>query len=85
METATRFDRMRFRYTYTADSGEVLSCEVQGGKIVVGISDDMVSQEDVESCFEYALEQWEKARAAYLEEAQEQELADRIARNRGEE
>ena len=84
METATRFDRMTFRYKYTTDSGEVLWYRVKGGEVVKYEYPYTMAIDYIQAGEEYALEQWQKARAAYLEEAQEQELADRIARSRNE-
>jgi hypothetical protein len=91
METVTRnavtqFDRMTFRYSYTTDSGKVINCQVKGECLTCVYSmDDELSEDDKLRAEVHAFTEWYKARAAYLEEAQEQELADRIARNRGEE
>lgn len=90
METATRFDRMTFTYTYD----NIVRVYVVGGEVVKDISIDAKAVEKayeiedlqnlIKDAKEWAIDQWHKARAAYLEEAQEQELADRIARNKGE-
>ena len=85
MGAADQFDRMTFRYKYTTDSGQVIKCDVTGGvyRITHNV-DSVLTEDEINDAKEYALEQWHKARASYLEEAQEQELADRIARNKGE-
>ena len=76
---------MTYRYSYTTDSGQVVKVHVQGGEFNnYNYDPNKVTPLDVDAAEQYALEQWHKARAAYLEEAQEQELADRIARSRNE-
>jgi hypothetical protein len=86
MGTLQSFDRMTYRYSYTTDSGQVVNVHVQGGEFTnYNYHANKVTADEVDAAEQYALEQWQKGRAAYLEEAQEQELADRIARNRGEE
>ncbi len=85
MGTLQSFDRMTFRYSYTTDSGHVVHCQVHGGAVNACLSyGHEVTEQEWEDAKAYALDQWNKARAAYLEEAQEQELADHIARNRNE-
>jgi hypothetical protein len=85
MGTLQSFDRMTYRYSYTTDSGQIIKCDVTGGvyRITHNV-DSVLTEDEINDAKEYALEQWHKARAGYLEEAQEQELADRIARSRKE-
>ena len=75
------FDRMTFVYKYIADEG-TLEVHVKGGEVVNWSRD--THKVKTTDAVPWAIEQWNKARAAYLEEAQEQELADRIARSRNE-
>jgi hypothetical protein len=85
MGTLQSFDRMTYRYSYTTDSGQVVNIHVQGGEFTnYNFDGNKVTADEVDAAEQYAIEQWNKARAAYLEEAQEQELADRIARSRNE-
>jgi hypothetical protein len=85
MGTLQSFDRMTYRYSYTTDSGQVVKVHVQGGECSnYNYDPNKVTPLEVDAAEQYALEQWNNARAAYLEEAQEQELADRIARSRNE-
>jgi len=85
MGTLQSFDRMTYAYVYHAEDGLKIHYTVKGGDVYLETASHNLSEEVVKDGADWAREQWHKARAAYLEEAQEQELADRIARSRGEE
>ena len=74
------FEKELIKYEYQGKSG-LATAQVKDGEILRA---DAYSEEDLENVKEWTLEQWNKDCKAFYEEAAEMELADRIARNKGE-
>lgn len=74
------FEKQLIKYKYQGESG-LATAQVKDGEVLRA---DAYSEEDLENAKKWALEQWAKDRKDFYEEAAEMELADRIARNKGE-